>query len=77
MFLKKLDANYNAKFWPRELDALINIRHEHVVNIFGWFLLVYFLIVNNLTFLQQTLLKLMANFLSLWSLQTEATFLII
>ncbi len=35
MFLEKLDAGYKDKFWPRELEALISIRHEHVISIFG------------------------------------------
>ncbi|XP_017493700.1 PREDICTED: testis-specific serine/threonine-protein kinase 3-like, partial [Rhagoletis zephyria] len=34
MFLEKLDAGYKDKFWPRELEALISIRHEHVISIF-------------------------------------------
>ena len=42
MFLEKLDAGYKDKFWPRELEALISIRHEHVISIFGNFLEAFF-----------------------------------
>lgn len=34
MFCEKLGAKYQEKFWPRELAALRDIRHPHVVEIF-------------------------------------------
>ena len=34
MFIEKLGKKYEEKFWPRELSALIEIRHEHVIAVY-------------------------------------------
>lgn len=34
MFLTGNTAKYEKKFWPRELSALINIRHPYVIEIY-------------------------------------------
>lgn len=34
MFLSNNTAKYEKKFWPRELKALINIRHPYVIEIY-------------------------------------------
>ena len=34
MFIDKLGEKYNNKFWPRELAALKEIRHEHVIAVY-------------------------------------------
>lgn len=34
MFLTSANAKYEKKFWPRELEALINIRHPYVIEVY-------------------------------------------